>query len=219
MEDARDPLDEEAYDPLDEPVPIDEGLVRGGPDPEEGFPASAAVARERASRLVARPRARLGSEAALRSRKMAFVRALANSGGNVSMACAASGMSPDAARRHRKADDAFAESWDLAVETAHDALHAAAYGRAVHGVLKEHWRLDKEGVPVMTHVTTEHSDRLLELLLKAAKPEVYRESHRADAGSGGGGGVLLLPSDVPLHEWEASTAIQQAQYRERREED
>lgn len=29
------------------------------------------------------------------------------------------------------------------------------------------------------------------------------------------GGVLLLPSEVPLHEWEASAAIQQAKFRER----
>lgn len=29
------------------------------------------------------------------------------------------------------------------------------------------------------------------------------------------GGVLLLPADVPLDEWEAATARQQAQYRER----
>lgn len=28
------------------------------------------------------------------------------------------------------------------------------------------------------------------------------------------GGVLLIPAGVPLHEWEASAAIQQAQYRE-----
>lgn len=30
-----------------------------------------------------------------------------------------------------------------------------------------------------------------------------------------GGGVLVVPGTVPLHEWEASAAIQQAQYRER----
>jgi transposase-like protein len=32
-----------------------------------------------------------------------------------------------------------------------------------------------------------------------------------------GGGVLLLPADVPLDEWEAAAAAQQAQYRERPE--
>lgn len=34
-----------------------------------------------------------------------------------------------------------------------------------------------------------------------------------------GGGVLLLPAAVPLHEWEASAAIQQAKYREVRLEE
>ncbi len=43
--------------------------------------------------------------------------------------------------------------------------------------------------------------------------EALREK-TADA-SNRGAGVLLLPSPVPLHEWEASAAIQQAQSREK----
>lgn len=62
---------------------------------------------------------------------------------------------------------------------------------------------------------------------KAAKGDVAASRHlaklRADAGVGqspqGGGGVLVVPGMRPLHEWSLSAAIQQAQFREKREDD
>ena len=62
---------------------------------------------------------------------------------------------------------------------------------------------------------------------KAAKGDVAASRHlaklRADAGVGqsqeGGGGVLVVPGMRPLHEWSISAAIQQAQFREKSEDD
>ena len=44
--------------------------------------------------------------------------------------------------------------------------------------------------------------------------EALRAKTRASEPKSGGG-VLLLPGNVPLHEWEASAAIQQAKFREK----
>jgi hypothetical protein len=64
---------------------------------------------------------------------------------------------------------------------------------------------------------------IMALQRKAAKGDVAASrllaNMRREAGlmvaqkKGGGGGVLLLPSPVPLDEWEAATARQQAKYR------
>lgn len=50
--------------------------------------------------------------------------------------------------------------------------------------------------------------------LKAIAMIESKKQKSRDARQNSGGGVLLIPADVPLHEWEASAAIQQAQYRE-----
>ncbi len=61
---------------------------------------------------------------------------------------------------------------------------------------------------------------------KAAKGDVAASRHlaklRADAGVGQspqGGGVLVVPGTRPLQEWSIAAAIQQAPFREKREDD
>lgn len=72
--------------------------------------------------------------------------------GLVTSACKASGISRAQAYRQRKADAVFAGAWAEIEEATVEKLEHVAYERA-----------------------TEGSDRLVEFLLKAKRPDVYRE--------------------------------------------
>jgi hypothetical protein len=75
----------------------------------------------------------------------------------------------------RNADPTFAAEWDLALAEGIDVLEQEAKRRAVEGVEQER-PIVSRGM-IVGHVRTiEYSDRLLELLLKAKKPDVYREN-------------------------------------------
>ena len=84
----------------------------------------------------------------------AFLATLRNTA-NVRWSCEHSGISRETAYKHRKADELFKAEWDSAMEDACDFLEAAAMKRA------------------MTV-----SDTLLIFLLKAHRPEKYRETMR-----------------------------------------
>jgi hypothetical protein len=73
--------------------------------------------------------------------------------GNIRAASQAAGVTRDAVYKRQKADPEFAARWQQAHEDAVDLLEAVAWKRA----------------------TVEQSDRMLELLLKANRPEKYAE--------------------------------------------
>ena len=83
-------------------------------------------------------------------------------------------------------------------------------------------RLDAEIIEVNGQKMTRRECELRVLLAKSMKGDAkistilegLRAKSRANT-TNPGGGVLLLPSEVPLEEWEASAAIQQAKFRER----
>ncbi len=70
----------------------------------------------------------------------------------------------------READAVFAAEWDCAIEQGTDALEDEARRRAVDGVEEPVYH---QGVQCGT--TRRYSDNLLTLLLKARRPEKYRE--------------------------------------------
>ena len=95
--------------------------------------------------------------------------------GNVSAAAAAAGLSRVTFYEWRSADSAFAAAWDEALETAIDAMELEARRRAVEGVEKPLiGRVGKDQDGIIT-VIREYSDSLMTLLLKAHRPEKYRE--------------------------------------------
>ena len=102
-----------------------------------------------------------------------FINALRNSG-NVRASCQAAGITRDAAYKARQSSPEFAVQWDEALEDAVDTLEAAAWTRARDGVQ----RIDPimyQGQKVAEKVIREYSDSLMTLLLKAHRPERYRE--------------------------------------------
>lgn len=95
--------------------------------------------------------------------------------GNVSAAAEAGGLSRVWYYEERQRDPVFAALWDDALETAIDAMELEARRRAVEGVEKPLiGRVGKDQDGIIT-VIREYSDSLMTLLLKAHRPDKYRE--------------------------------------------
>ena len=104
-----------------------------------------------------------------RKRKL-FLSALRETGGNVTKACEVANISRVAAYEWRVADSTFALDWESAIEEGTDELEQEARRRAVEGVKKPvFYKGEKIGF------VNEYSDTLLIFLLKARRPERYRE--------------------------------------------
>lgn len=113
--------------------------------------------------------------------------------GNVSAAAAAAGISRYTFYEWRAADPDFAAAWDTALETAIDAMELEARRRAVEGVEKPIvGRVGKDQDGVIVYVR-EYSDSLMTLLLKAHRPDKYRE--RTDVRHSGKIDVTRLSDD------------------------
>jgi hypothetical protein len=111
-----------------------------------------------------------------RQRKRRFLEALAECG-NVSVAAKAAGISRPTVYQLRQADDGFAQGWADAEERAADRLEAEAWRRAVEGIpepLVSAGRLVRgdDGQPM---VIQRYSDQLLITLLRAHRPERFRD--------------------------------------------
>jgi AcrR family transcriptional regulator len=102
--------------------------------------------------------------------------------GNISDAARAAGVSRRTVYEWREADASFAADWNEALETAIDAMEREAYRRAFEGTRKpvigrvgkdeDGILSDENGEPLYLR---EYSDSLATLLLKAHRPEKYRE--------------------------------------------
>lgn len=137
--------------------------------------------------------------------------------GNLSEALRLSGLTRADVVAARRGDPEFQQMYEDAEATSGDALEAEARRRAVQGVNKI---VVQQGMPVYMRdnlgrlmrdelgglipvVETTYSDRLLELLLKGAKPDKYRENVKVDHAVSGG--VLLIPAAPKTEEeWEAN---------------
>lgn len=193
-----------------------------GPEPEEegddalGLPTGQTAAaqhkqhiqdRLRAARLQALPTVQ---DVLSARRKRKFIVALAETG-IISQACARAGWSIAIARGLRKSDPLFAEAWEDALEVAADAAEAEAFRRGVHGVEKDvYFKGEKVGKDVI------YSDRLLELTLKARRPDKFRDNHKHEVETKGG--VLIIPAAPSEGDWESGATVGQSKFREAPEE-
>jgi len=103
-----------------------------------------------------------------------FLQAL-TSACNVTAACKAAGIGRQTAYQWREDDPNFALAWSGALEEAVDALEKEAWRRAHDGTDKP---IVYQGVVTGTY--REYSDRLMEILLKAHRPEKYIERLRTE---------------------------------------
>jgi hypothetical protein len=116
------------------------------------------------------------AESALRSRKKRlFLKALSETG-NVSEAARKARIARSHAYQIRRQDSAFAEAWDDALDSAVDLLEAEARNRAVDGIEQPRFHQGK-----ICGTVRKYSDSLLMFLLRAHRPETFREGR--DAGT------------------------------------
>lgn len=96
---------------------------------------------------------------------------------NVSEAARAANIGRTVAYEWRADDPAFAAAWADAEQEAADKLEREAWRRGVEGTDKP---VTFQGVITATY--KEYSDRMLEILLKAHRPEKFTERQRLDHG-------------------------------------
>jgi hypothetical protein len=103
---------------------------------------------------------------------------------NVTLAARAAGVSSGTAYKHKREDVLFAERWDEALGEAVDMLEHEAHRRAFKGTDEPvFYRGDEVGY------VTKYSDSLTMFLLKAHRPDKYRE--RSEVKNELSGGVAL----------------------------
>lgn len=102
--------------------------------------------------------------------KQKFLAKLLSSAGNVSKAAKAAGISRANAYIHRESDADFKQAWDDIIQQVADAMEEELYRRSVKGYQEPVFYRGK-----MVAKIRKFSDRLLEVGLKAKRPELYRE--------------------------------------------
>ena len=99
---------------------------------------------------------------------------------NVRLAARACGMSRTNLYNERERDPDFAAAWDEAVEDAVDKLEAEAWRRALEGFEEP---VFQRGEQVGT--VRKYSDRLMERLLEANRPQKYKTRYGFDVQQNG----------------------------------
>ena len=94
---------------------------------------------------------------------------------NITLAAKAAGWDRQSAYNYRASDPVFAAEWDDAMEQAVDLLEAEARRRALEGCDKPVFYQGEQ-----CGVIREYSDTLAIVLLKAHRPEKFRENIRQD---------------------------------------
>lgn len=91
-------------------------------------------------------------------------------GESITGACRSAGVHPTTVYQRRREDAAFAKAWEEAAVVGTDLLEQEAARRAYHGTLKPVFQKGE-----CVGAIREYSDTLMIFLLKARKPNVYRE--------------------------------------------
>ena len=108
----------------------------------------------------------------------AFLVAFQDSG-NITAACMVAGITRRSVYRRKESDPKFLAAWEAALEISVDKLEHVARGRAIKGAAKD---IYYKGVKVgQIH---EPSDRLMELLLKAHRPDKFNPVQKLEHSGG-----------------------------------
>lgn len=122
----------------------------------------------------------------------AFIAALAGTG-NVKEACAAVGVGRSTVYDRRLRDTEFAIAWVEAEDQSHDTLEREAWRRAAEGVEEPVFQGGKQ-----VGAIRKYSDTLLIFLLKARRPEKYRDNHRVEHTGADGGPIMVEDRSASL---------------------
>lgn len=131
-------------------------------------------------------------------KRNAFLAALREHVGNVSKACEAVAIGRMTAYDWRAADVEFAGEWDEVVEASTEALEQEVYRRAHEGVNEPVFYQGEQCGSVR-----KYSDTLAMFVLKARRPEKYRENIRQEVSGSieHTHKVVRVPPKVSKDEW------------------
>ncbi len=108
----------------------------------------------------------------------------------------------------------FSDAWDEAMNIAVDGLEELAWGRATYGHDRvvtfkgqPSYIIDEETGEKRLFTVRDIDNRLLETMLKAHRPEKYRERHEIALEQTGG--VMVIPQGQTLEDWSQQARIQQ----------
>lgn len=135
--------------------------------------------------------------------KEVFIAALLKSS-NVTAACRKAKISRSFAYDERNRDAEFAALWDDTLEMALDDAESEAWRRAVKGTVSNR-QFDKEGNLIST--TRQYSDTLLIFMLKAHRPDKYRETIRQEH-TGAKGAAIKVSQEYDLSKLSLDELIQ-----------
>ncbi len=134
---------------------------------------------------------------AARKRKV-FLKVLAKTGCVGSSAKACGYQDTSTLQAFRRDNDAFADEWAEAADAGADVLIQEARRRAIDGVLDPVFFKGE----IVGHIR-KYSDTLLQMLLRGARPDTYRENARGGDLNVNFGIAVLPQADVTSEEWEA----------------
>lgn len=118
-------------------------------------------------------------------RQTVFLKHLCKTG-NVAASCRKAKINRTLVYDWRAQDSTFAKAWDEALVISVEMLEEEARRRAQDGVLEPVFYLGKRAGAVR-----KYSDTLLIFLLKAHKPDKYRENYRHEHVGDGGGAIKV----------------------------
>lgn len=116
---------------------------------------------------------------------------------NVSLACKEIGHPRATLYLARERDAAFKEAWDDALDVGVAILEKEVRRRALEGCDEP---VFYQGIEC--GVVRKYSDTLAIFLLKAHRPEMYRERHQVEHSGEVRGGVLVVPSTLAPGDWD-----------------
>lgn len=148
-----------------------------------------------------------------KSWKKPFLEMLAQSM-NVMLSCKAAAVTRAVAYAERKRSKVFAQQWHEATSKALELLEATAWKRATTGTMEPIWRNDENGKPVKVDQVARCSDTLLIFLLKANRPEKYRETIRQELSGPGGEAIPVRQEPAEISKEEVDELLR-VHFRER----
>lgn len=128
-------------------------------------------------------------------KKTKWLETFEESGGSISAACEAAGISRATAYNHRKSHPDFARAWDEIQEKLIDELEQELFRRAAQGVERPVYQGGRK-----VGVVREFSDTLLIFAMKANRTK-YADKIQVDGQMSHVHGVLLAPAPVDLDQW------------------
>lgn len=134
-----------------------------------------------------------------------FLQALADIP-NVTYAAEKARITVQTAYRHRNKNPVFAAQWQQAAMDGVEKLEKAAWQRARDGVARGVWMRDAKGRIRKVETVYDYPESLTMFLLRAHKPDTYKEKLQTEITGAGGAPIVLAAAPVVIV-WPHETGI------------